>query len=143
MDWKQGTQDHLGQTAPAGLALSHVTGVDNTGADLWGHTGVVNQVARGNNLGNTGWADNTVYSFDLIFTATAIQIKVDGVTEITHFGNFEDGGFGFYNYSQSTVEYAGIQEDTAPPIPGVPLPAGLPLLVGALGALGLVRRRKN
>lgn len=141
VDWKQGNQTHLGQYAPAGLALSHVTGVDATGAELWGHSGDVNQVARGTNLGSTGWADNTPYLFKLIFTSSLIQVWVNGVLEISHAGSFQDGGFGFYNYSQSTVEYAGIQEDPAPST--IPLPAGLPLLVGALGALGLARRRKS
>ena len=139
LDWKQGTQTHLGQSGPAGLALSHVTGPDPTGAELWGHSGDVNEIARGGTLGNIGWSDLTDYTFELVFTPSLIQVKVNGNLEISHAGAFLDGGFGFYNYSQSTVLYAGIEEDPAPGI--VPLPAGFPLLLGALGILGLVRRK--
>lgn len=38
---------------------------------------------------------------------------------------------------------AKIAREVTPPMPVVPLPAGLPLLLGALGALGVLRRRKT
>ena len=140
VSWKQGNQNHLGEFAAAGLSLSHVTGTDPTGADLWGHVGVVNEVKRGTSLGNVGWSDLTEYTFDLIFTSTLIQVWVNGALEISHAGNFEDGGFGFFNYSQTNVTYAGIEEDVAP---GIPLPAGLPLMLAGLGAFGLASRRRK
>nr|WP_309504050.1 VPLPA-CTERM sorting domain-containing protein [uncultured Roseovarius sp.] len=145
IDWKQGNQD----VADAGLSLSHVIG-DVSAApqnDFWEHTGVVDEVLRGSTLSSTGWADNQAYTFDLIFTPTLIQVKVDGVTELSytsidHGSAFTDGAFGFYNYSQSTVEYAGITSAVVPPSP-VPLPATLPLLMAGFGALGLMRRRRR
>jgi len=137
IDWKQSDQG----AALEGLSLSHVTGdVENTSAnDFWAHVGTVNEVARGDNLGSTGWLDNTSYTFDLTFTDSLIEVFVDGVLEISHSGTFTDGAFGFYNYSQNQVLYAGITEDVLPP---VPLPAGLPLLLAGLGAFGWMRRRQ-
>jgi hypothetical protein len=142
IDWKQANQG----AASVGLSLSHVTGDLTTGpgADptFWAHSGVVSEQQRGTNLGSTGWADNTLYNFELTFTSSLIEVFVDGVKELSLAGSFTDGAFGFYNYSQSSVQYAGITEDVLPPSP-VPLPASLPLILAGLGALGLARRRRT
>ncbi len=154
IDWKQGNQG--GQTA--GLALSHVTGdltvtssANSTGSQWWQHSGPINEVQRATNLATTGWVTNQTYDFELIFTSSLIEVKVDGTTELSwsqtdNGGNaFTDGSFGFYNFSQQTVRYAGITQGTAPnpnPNPNVvPLPAGMPLLIAGLGAFGWMRRR--
>ncbi|MCB1690737.1 MAG: PEP-CTERM sorting domain-containing protein [Halioglobus sp.] len=153
IDWKQSNQS----PAVDGLALSHVTGNMSTAPenDFWQHVGTVNEVQRATNLGSTGWVDFQEYSFDLIFTATQIQVKVDGVVELDYAGNFTDGAFSFYNYSQSNVLYAGITEedlpdpcDTNPPGQGgcpptsdVPVPGTLGLL--GLGLMGLTRIRRK
>ena len=108
IDWKQANQG----VASVGMALSHVTGdlTAAVGNDFWQHVGVVNEVQRAANLGATGWADNTTYAFDLTFTSTDIIVSVDNVEELNFSGNFTDGAFGFYNYSQTNVRYAGIAE---------------------------------
>lgn len=139
IDWNQAVN---GSSAPAGLALSHVTGDLSSASnnDFWQHAGTVDEVARGTNLGATGWADRTEYTFDLTFTDSLIEVFVDGVLEISYAGTFGDGAFGFYNYSQSSVVYAGITADVLPS--AVPLPAGLPLLLAGLGAFGWMRRRQ-
>ena len=145
IDWKQNDQ----YPGVDGLALSHVTGDVGTAAenDFWQHQNTVTEVERAANLGSTGWADHTTYGFELIFTSTLIEVKVGGVTEISYTsaengGNaFNDGSFGFYNYSQSNVRYAGITEDQLPGV--IPLPASLPLLLAGFGALGLARRRRK
>ena len=138
IDWKQGNQG----AGAAGLALSHVTGNPATTAvdDFWNHNGVVSEAVRGTTLGATGWADLTTYTFDLVFTASLIEVYVNGALEISHAGTFGNGGFGFYNYSQDSVRYAGITQEQ---LPGVPLPAGAPLLLGGLGLLGLLRTRRS
>jgi hypothetical protein len=148
VDWKQNRQPEYSACDNSidglrGLAISRVTG-PLTSQDAWCHNGAVEELQRGATLGDTGWADNTEYEFDLIFTQSYVEVKVDGSTELAIRGDFENGSFGFYNYSQGSVRYAGLTEAEAPP-PVVPLPAGLPLLASGLAAFGLagMRRRKR
>ena len=112
IDWKQGNQSG----ADMGLAVSRVTGVVPT-ADpgFWEHTSGVSELARGATLGSTGWVDNVEYTFDFSFSATNLQVSVDGVPQININGNFSGGNFGFYNYSQSDVRYSGFTQDPLPP----------------------------
>jgi len=146
IDWKQGNQVWSGASGDAGLSISRVNGDLGTAytTDAWGHTGKVTELQRATNLGSTGWLDNTTYSFDLIFTASLIQVKVDGVTELSLAGTFNNGSFGFYNYSQPSVLYAGIEEREAPPVSAVPIPAAAFMFAPALlGLMGLRRKVKN
>lgn len=141
IDWKQGNQG----TASRGLALSHVT--DGSVADyFWGHHTGVSEIARGLGLGDTGWADFTTYSFDIIHTASLIQVKVDGNIELSvsaaqaGVAEFGNGAYGFYNYSQSNVLYAGLEERVIdPPPPGVPEPTTLAIF--GLGLFALTSRK--
>jgi hypothetical protein len=142
IDWKQGTQTFGGVTADVGLSLSHVTGDiaggPNATNSFWGHDATVTEVQRATNLGSTGWATGQTYTFDLVFTSSLIEVFVDGVKELSYSGSFTDGAFGFYNYSQSNVTYAGITEEAV-----IPLPASLPLLLAGLGVFGVMRCRKG
>ena len=139
IDWKQANQG----SGAEGLAISRVTGALNTGShftDAWSHTGVVEELARATNLGSTGWNNNETYSFDLIFTASLIQVFVNDVKELSISGTFNNGSFGFYNLSQQNVLYAGIEESA---VPQVPLPAALFMFAPALlGFMGLRRKKK-
>ena len=144
IDWKQ-----LNQAGwDAGMSISRVTGAIQTcgtctGTDPWDHDGNVELLARANTLGNVGWSDNTTYNFEIEFTATNIKVFVDGVLQFNIFGTFADGAFGFYNFSQERVRYAGITEEVLPPASEVPLPAALPLLLSGIGALGFFSRKKR
>jgi hypothetical protein len=146
IDWKQNDQNFFG-FAPAGLAISRVTGPLGDNAGAWSHDPALNvtELQRGSNLGSTGWADNTEYNFDLVFTATNVMVSVNGVEELNINGTFSDGSFGFYNYSQASVRYGAITEDDAPPPPNgrVPAPATLALFGIGLMGLGLMRRRHD
>lgn len=155
IDWKQADQTivdaGISQVGERGLALSKVSGdIANTPgsyAGFWGKTGPVSEVLRGSSLFDTGWVAGTTYEFELIFTSSLIEVKVDGVTELSYTssdngGLFTDGAFGFYNNSQQDVRYAGITGDVLPPST-IPLPASSILLIAGLGGLGLMRRRKG
>jgi hypothetical protein len=144
IDWKQENQ----AGGAKGLAISRVTGSLDNGShfnDAWYHTGVadggvVTELARATNLGGTGWINNQTYTFDLIFTASLIEVFVDGVKELSISGLFNNGSFGFYNHSQENVLYAGITQATAP---AVPVPAALFMFAPALlGFMGLRRKAK-
>lgn len=142
IDWKQGDQRSGGCTGLAGLAISRVTGTMSGGSGPWCHDPAnnVTELARATNLGSTGWADNTEYTFDLVFLPSLVKVFVDGVEEISIGGSFNDGSFGFYNYSQAQVLYAGLQQVQAPQIP---VPAALPLMASGLGLVGLLRLRRR
>ena len=145
VDWKQAAQGGFYNcTPPAGLAISHVTGGIPEAPSSWCHSGTTTELQRAATLGNTGWADNTEYAFDIIFTATNIQVKVNGNTELNINGTFGDGSFGFYNYSQQNVRYSALTQDVAPPVNGVPEPGSLALVaLGLLGTATVARRRSR
>lgn len=139
IDWKRGTQSFGSWgTGLAGLAISRVTGAISE-PEAWSHTGDVDELQRATNFGNTGWVHGQTYTFDITFTSGLVEVFVNGEKELSVNGAFSDGSFGFYNFSQQRVTYAGIEEGVAP----VPLPATGLLLVGALGGFGLMRRRKK
>lgn len=142
VDWKQGNQGSFGCNADVGLSVSRVTGQLGNNSGAWCHDPAnnVTELARGTNLGSTGWADNTEYKFDLVFQQNLVEVYVDDVLELSVNGTFADGGFGFYNYSQANVRYAGIQQNVAPEIP---LPAGMVLMASAIGMAGLIARKRR
>ncbi|MEM7310438.1 MAG: hypothetical protein AAF682_27420 [Planctomycetota bacterium] len=123
VDWKAGTQGFdfgapsctPGANAPAGLAVSRVIGVP-TADEFWGHTNFddpvcsdlsngLEELARGVNLGDTGWSAGTTYTFRFEFDATSLKVFVDGVLELDISGSFSNGRMGFYNFSQANVTY--------------------------------------
>lgn len=169
IDWKQEDQSGWDE----GLSISHVTNgssgnTSSVSGSFWKHTdGEVNLITRADNLGSTGWADETPYLFDLVFTDYLIEVLVGGITEISitpddvdGLNAFSDGAFGFYNYSQKDVLYSAITEtdcnltpnDPAcgssgggdqPPTASVPEPGTLGLLaLGLLGG-GIFRRARK
>jgi hypothetical protein len=79
-----------------------------------------------------------------IFTSSLVEVFVNNVKELSVNGSFADGSFGFYNYSQAQVRYAGLQQDVLPPQPSaVPLPAALPALAAGIAFFGLMGWRRR
>lgn len=147
IDWKQSDQN-FGSFgfAPRGLALSRVTTGLGDNAGGWSHAPAfgITELSRAATLGATGWADFATYTFDIAYTATNLTVAVDGVEQFNLNGNFTDGRFGFYNYSQAGVTYAGISDIILPPPnPGaVPEPASWAMLIFGFGLVGATMRRK-
>lgn len=151
LDWKQTAQAFGGGVAQAGFRILKVdsdTAIPNS--DFW----LANSSAFSlldSNLGTgKGWADNTTYSFHLDFFTTpgqfGIEVKQGDLTlwdTVVLDTSFTSGQFGFYNYSQAQVQYAGFTQQLIPPSE-VPLPAAFWMFAPALmGFLGLRRRQKH
>ena len=154
LDWKGGSQFFNftgnaatnatpGSTAPAGLALSQVSGTPSAD-EIWGHVdfvenpgGGVDELGRGDTLGGTGWAVGTEYDFRFIFTSTNIEVYVDDVLQLDIDGTFSDGRLGFYNFSQHQVRYSAFEIEPAP----APAPATVLLFAAGIAGLGSSRRR--
>ncbi len=159
VDWKASDQNFFGGLALEGLAINRVTSTAGGEADFWLHEGGVTELARGNNLGDTGWVRNQTYDFELTFTDSLVEVFVDSILEISltaadaGVAAFNNGAFGFYNYSQASVTYGAITEDVLPDpcatnLPGqggcpadptVPMnPTNPPVGVPEPGVLGLM-----
>lgn len=146
IDWKQGNQGSFGCSGDLGLAVSAVSAGLGNNAGAWCHEGFgVSELARGATLGATGWADNTTYTFDIEYTSSNLKVFVDGVLQNDINGTFTDGRFGFYNYSQAQVTYAGITTDVLPPPVGaIPEPETWGMMILGFGIVGAsVRRRRH
>ena len=133
IDWKKGTQamdfqgdSYLdGNVAYAGLAVSKVLGTP-MGDEFWGHSNLVHYVdnytfnkaevdnglkvlQRGFKRGNTGWQNDTTYTFVFKFTEISMHIYVDGILDAIVPGDFAGARFGLYNFSQPDVVYSDLK----------------------------------
>jgi len=152
VDWKSGNQVHdfgspstdPGGLAPAGLAVSRISGVPSAD-EFWQHTtysgGGLTELTRATNLGSTGWAIGVEYEFEFVFLPTQIQVFVDGVKEIDVVGSFSNGRMGFYNFSQAGVTYSAFT--VAPQTTPIPEPGSLILIGTVISGAALRRRRRR
>lgn len=146
-DWKQGTQNYVGTTAAEGMTVKKFTGATGNGLtdlgldEMWeNQTDFGDMKVLASNHGSTkGWVDNKVYDFHLDFNQVAGQFSIvvkDGATELWNVtvadSTYTGGQFGFYNYSQSQVEYAGFVQTG-----GIPVGNGVPDSGSAMALLGL------
>ena len=103
-DWKQQNQ------APAeeGMQLSRIFSTNVPVSDYWDRENSAHRTILADDRRTTnGWVDNTTHEFTLLFREDRIDITVDGTLVFRERGSFQNGRFGFYNYSQANVRYAG------------------------------------
>ncbi|MEX2596191.1 MAG: PKD domain-containing protein, partial [Salibacteraceae bacterium] len=106
-DWKQNDQNFGGFFGAEGYSLSRVNGpVVNLPEAFSANAGPFVDLIDSQYGNNEGWNDLQTYSFALTYTNTRAVIAIDGDTIFDVFGCFPPGRFGFYNYSQSDVEYS-------------------------------------
>jgi hypothetical protein len=112
VDWKRTTQSFQDWgSAVAGLAVSRVVGPFTRGyggapKDLWSHTGVCTELARGSVHGSQGWSFATNYHFRVLFTGGNLTIWVNGVPEFSLSGSFNTSGrFACYQFSQPLTSF--------------------------------------
>lgn len=136
-DWKQLDQNFSWGQAYEGFTLSRISGSGVDEWELWDHAGDGIEVLASDYGSDKGWADETTYNFTLTYQENRIIIEIDGIEIFDISGSFDAGSFGFYNFSQASVEYQGFEEDPAP----VPEPATMLLLgSGLVGIAGLRRK---
>jgi hypothetical protein len=150
-DWKQGTQSYVNTTAQEGFSIKKISAPsegDLSLADFWSSYDTdpdsPNMTMLASSYGSTeGWADLTEYEFFLDFQPGTFQVIVkEGATELwnttVNDSSFTSGEFGFYNFSQQTVQYSGF-EQTGGVV--VPEPSTMLLLGSGLFGLGAFRKK--
>ena len=157
VSWKQGNQffdfgapsSSGGGNAASGLSVSRVTGIPDAD-EFWQHSNLggtpagsgLTELARGINLGNTAWVDNTEYTFTFNFGPNDLEVFVNGTKELDINGVFSNGRMAFYNFSQANVTYSAFEVDQGP-FPTVPEPETYAMMLAGLGLLGFIARRRK
>ena len=153
-DWKQGSQGFYGSNGNAGMAIKKYTGGTGDGltdlslGELW-----ENQTNKGdmeilatNQGSGKGWNNFTLYDFHLDFNLAVNEIHIvvsEGANVLWDStvidSTFTSGQFGFYNFSQGNVRYAGFEQEGGT-IVNIPEPSLIFLSVLGLLLISLKRQ---
>ena len=106
-DWKQGDQNFQGFFGAEGYALTRINGPVTNLPEAFSSKGGPYATPLATQYGaGEGWNDLQTYSFALTYTNTRTVVAIDNDTIFDIYGCFPPGRFGFYNYSQSNVNYS-------------------------------------
>lgn len=150
MDWKQRDQVTFAGFAQEGFSIKKFSAGQQSDfviEDFFQSANRTNKTNLASSYGGTrGWADNTLYDFVLDFQpgTFSIQVSLGNTTlwDVTVNDNsFTSGQFGFYNYSQSSVQYSGFEQTGGTVIPE---PSTIALFsIGLVGMFGFLRKRRK
>ncbi|MEM9784337.1 MAG: hypothetical protein AAF899_17910, partial [Pseudomonadota bacterium] len=137
IDWKKSV-DQLGETsAPAGLAISRVFGIpsvadfaNHVNTTLSGPTNGLEELARGQGLGATGWEENRTYRFEFELRPNGLRVWVDGNLEFDLVGPMEVGRFACMSFSQEQTTCGNIVVEALPDGPLLDLGDEIPTREG-------------
>jgi hypothetical protein len=110
LSWKQATQGSL----TVGMDLFYM---ENSlySSSVYGSSS--QPISRSNDYENVGWDDFVEYSFDIAYSGSYLAIYVNDELQYSitpgdaGVETFNEGSFGFYNFSQSSVLYGGVEYD--------------------------------
>ncbi len=135
-DWKQADNFLKRGDAYEGFTLADVHGAN---INLWDHSGRDISVLASDYESGKGWEDNTLYSFDLNYTSSNINIAIDNIPIFNVSGSFAPGRLGLYVYSQEKVEYKDFRIEDYKNINVVPEPSTIIVLCMGLILLFYIR----
>ncbi|MCB9792395.1 MAG: hypothetical protein H6741_06670 [Alphaproteobacteria bacterium] len=105
LDWNRSDRRSRDCSAPAGLAVSHVTGPIESLDDLWCHRGPVQELDRGNTVGLRGWPVDEDIRLRLDYSRTRLRVSLDGRQELEVRGRFPEGELALYALSQRDLSF--------------------------------------
>lgn len=149
LSWKQADQD----TLAGGMFLYHIEGDVHT---ITSRKNSMTELKSSTDYNGVGWEDYVDYTFDIAYDQGYLAIFVNDDLQYSltpgEIGKtyFSEGAFGFYNFSQSRVEYGSViyddidvlisEEQAANIAEAVPV-SGNGILFTAMFALGVAMRR--